>query len=48
MMIKKVPTEALGLAGLALLAAAAFMVAVPLGLAASGVALLLAEWRLEP
>lgn len=36
---------ALSVAGLGFLAAAAWIVAVPLGLAAVGVSLLLIEWR---
>lgn len=37
---------ALSVAGLAFLAAAAWVVALPLGLAATGLALLLLEWRI--
>ncbi|SDU42451.1 hypothetical protein [Jiangella alkaliphila] len=37
----------LSVAGLACLAAAAFTLAVPAGLAATGAALLLLEWRID-
>ena len=47
-MIKKLSNPALlTMAGLGFLAAAAWMVAMPLGLAATGVALLLIEWRVD-
>lgn len=47
-MIKKLNRpEWLGVAGLGCLSAAAWTIAMPLGLAAIGVALLLLEWRLD-
>ncbi|NIS37119.1 MAG: hypothetical protein GWN07_39845 [Actinobacteria bacterium] len=47
-MIRKIARlELLSVAGLGFLAAAAWTVALPLGLAATGVALLLIEYRLD-
>jgi hypothetical protein len=47
-MLKKLPlTELMSVAGLAFLAAAAWTVAMPVGLAATGAALLLLEWRFD-
>lgn len=47
-MIKKLSRpELLTVAGLGFLAAAAFTITLPLGLAATGVGLLLIEWRVD-
>jgi hypothetical protein len=47
-MIRKLARPALlSVAGLGFLAGAAYLIALPVGLAATGIALLLLEWRLD-
>ena len=46
--LPRMRTALLSVAGFALLSAAAWMVAVPLGLAAAGLSLLVLEWLAEP
>lgn len=47
MIRKLLRPELLSVAGLGFLAAAAWVIALPLGLAATGIGLLLIEWRLD-